>query len=211
MLKKTVLVTLITILFPPTLSASYSLLDDDILLASKASPSAPGEEDQPREGKKSPYVAAGMAVAPIPASLLIMYLQIIAGSDDWSFWDDPEAWMEYLVSVFPASLTIFTVPAHMYAETSIYKLTIFTVIKAGFWAVAATAIPSDYPFEPSFTIAKMMTLVFGLGGVGAAYLYELIEIPRSVKRRNEALLRNSLFITPLAGKGEYRLSLVYRF
>lgn len=210
MLRKTLAVAAIAACIPVHASAA-TLLDEGIKLSSQIESGLPEGREGGQDTAPSPYVAFGMAAAPIPLSLLIMYVQMVARAEDWPFWNDPEIWMEYLVSIYPASMSILTVPAHMYVESSIKKVTICTVLKVAFWAITATAVPSEYPFEPSFTITKMMTLLFGLTGIGATYLYELVDITLTARRSHEAARARGFFIQPLAGPGEYRLQLGYRF
>ena len=211
MLRKSLAIAAIAACIPLPISAA-TLLDGGIKLSSQIEETGlPAEKEGGQETAPSPYIAFGMAAAPIPLSLLVMYVQMIVRAEDWPFWNDPEVWMEYLVSIYPASMSILTIPAHMYVESSIRKVTICTVLKVAFWAVTATAVPSEYPFEPSFTMTKMMTLFFGIAGIGATYLFELADITLTAKRAREASSARGFFLQPLAGPGEYRLQLGYRF
>ena len=218
---------LLAIILPiPTSSRAYSLLDDNIRLATQNDQMARNSNYQFSDEntyirnnlRKSPALAFALAASPIFLSTLVWFT---VGNDESDERNAIALGISSLLFIFG------TIPAHIYSEDSNTKTSIIILAKVGGALVTGFGIVGiiseglngmcfdnceEKPGEHDNT-APIVVTALGSAIILGTYIYELIDAPLSASRYNKGHYLNltRTLIIPTATKDRVGLALQVNF
>ena len=217
---KTLLILLSLISYPSVSGAEqinwqkYSLMQGKDILFSQADsgePSGNSEPVSPIQSKPSksiklvsPWMAFFLASIPLTTSTLAWVIEAQKVNDLKYFAYAP---IYTLVSV-----TLFTIPAHLYVHDTLLNTSVIITSKA----LLASAITffSTHDCNSDQECDRNVGLSFlGIISYTSFYIGELIYIPFAAKQYNEKInnQQQGFYVLPYAYKDQYRVNVGYRF
>ncbi|MCX5859852.1 MAG: hypothetical protein NT056_08165 [Proteobacteria bacterium] len=197
-------------------SLSYRNSTDDMIITNYSISSMDTIQKHKEMKKKSSIAALSLALSPLILATGLTTLNALAIEKRDVF--DMKYWQMSYILLFQPSITLFTIPGHIYVHNSILKVYCIEFIKVVFliaefssFSITPVICDSDQCDENNSSAALFIgsSLLFG-----AAYIYEVVDITVSAKKYNDKMLNkntNLFYIQPLAWKGEYRLNVGYSF